>query len=406
MLSKNTYGEFCEKTLIDGTNPCKSNPCYNQGECINQDDISYRCMCIGPYGDSSCKTNTFGICKNNPCQKESICIGNQTDYKCNCIDWTLGKNCEDFFDPCSVATCSNGATCIKRRTLAYECKCANGYTGLRCDQKISDSCLERTCVQGTCELNSTGLYACNCNTNGYEGKFCEIEKCNPKCVHGICRKSNDGSSYSCECSTNYKGQSCAENVCFSGDMMVETKDRGLIQISQLEPNELVKTIDLSSLQTKFTRFVSYLHFDAQITAKYLRIETNSSTLSISHLHLIAKKDLKTNKVDFYHAETLQNDDLIFNAQTKQFLQIKHIKLIHGDGAYAPLTEDGTILVNDILVSCYAKVKNQQIAHFSMRPLIYISKIKSLESTQSIHWYANMLEWLVDLMPSSLSKYIL
>jgi hypothetical protein len=137
---QNTFGEFCEQSSLDGTDPCKTKPCYNEGKCVNLDSISYKCMCNDSYGGTSCKQNALGSCRFNKCQRESICVPLKEDgkhclkikncflskkvlffldYKCNCVDWTLGKNCEVVFDPCQNVNCANGV-CKKRRTLAYE----------------------------------------------------------------------------------------------------------------------------------------------------------------------------------------------------------------------------------------------------------------------------------------------
>jgi hypothetical protein len=95
------------------------------------------------------------------------------DYKCQCPDWTLGKNCEVVFNPCSRVNCMNNGNCLKRRTLAYECNCTQDYTGLLCDQAVLQTCKATRCAYGSCELNQNGQYACACATPGYEGPFCE-----------------------------------------------------------------------------------------------------------------------------------------------------------------------------------------------------------------------------------------
>lgn len=130
-----------------------------------------------------------------------------TDYKCNCLDWTLGRNCENVFNPCTYNPCLNGGTCSKRRTLAYECTCQTGYIGLRCDQRLDESCLKKGCNRGKCMLNETnGQYSCQCGT-GFVGNNCETERCNPKCKNGVCKETGIG-TFRCECTSNYKGAAC------------------------------------------------------------------------------------------------------------------------------------------------------------------------------------------------------
>jgi hypothetical protein len=135
----------------------------------------------------------------------SFCL---LDYRCECPDWTLGKNCEVVFSPCNRVNCQHNSQCLKKRTLAYECNCTQGYTGLLCDQLTSETCLVRPCVDGNCELDINGRYACKCRAAGYSGLFCEIQRCNPNCVKGYCDQDQAG-NYFCRCDSGYSGPACA-----------------------------------------------------------------------------------------------------------------------------------------------------------------------------------------------------
>lgn len=131
------------------------------------------------------------------------------DYKCSCMDWTIGENCEQVINPCDYVSCGLAGSCIKRRTLAYECKCQDGYVGLKCEQPIQETCLSNRCVRGDCLINETGHLSCKCPTTGYGGDSCEIERCSPQCSNGVCKENSYGQFY-CECGSGYKGSSCSE----------------------------------------------------------------------------------------------------------------------------------------------------------------------------------------------------
>lgn len=89
------------------------------------------------------------------------------------------------------------------------------------------------------------------------------------------------------------------------------------------------------------------------------------------------------------------------------------RLVLEDGIYAPLTTEGTLLVDDVVASCYAFVDSQEVAHFAFLPYRVWSSVKSffarrltIEDTrhldvrqdgrtiqEGIHWYASFLYWV-------------
>ncbi len=57
-----------------------------------------------------------------------------TDYKCQCPDLTVGKNCETVFNPCGYVKCLNNGICLKSRTTAYQCNCTSQWSGATCEK--------------------------------------------------------------------------------------------------------------------------------------------------------------------------------------------------------------------------------------------------------------------------------
>ena len=94
------------------------------------------------------------------------------------------------------------------------------------------------------------------------------------------------------------------------------------------------------------------------------------------------------------------------------------------GLYAPLTAQGNLVVDDVLVSCYAATEAHTLAHLAFAPLrlwynlldIYAyltgsENVRSMDGTGSadfdgkgIHWYAKGLYSVVEkTMPSIIRK---
>ncbi|KAJ8314705.1 hypothetical protein KUTeg_006855 [Tegillarca granosa] len=85
---------------------CESGPCKNQGTCLNlQND--YHCLCLpGTSGkDCSIKVSMFlkclasrsgdpNECDSNPCLNNGVCIDGINTYTCQCKGGYAGKNCQ------------------------------------------------------------------------------------------------------------------------------------------------------------------------------------------------------------------------------------------------------------------------------------------------------------------------
>ena len=91
------------------------------------------------------------------------------------------------------------------------------------------------------------------------------------------------------------------------------------------------------------------------------------------------------------------------------------KAILKKGVYAPLTTEGTIVVDGIVASCYAVVDSQWIAQWSYAPFrIYASFMRLFRENVTatarsvsqrpvgVHWYANILYAIAQyILPNSM-----
>jgi hypothetical protein len=84
---------------------------------------------------------------------------------------------------------------------------------------------------------------------------------------------------------------------------------------------------------------------------------------------------------------LKNDKIEYSKVTNIIIEIKK-------GYYAPLTMEGTLLINNILTSCFALVKDHHLAQYYMFPFRYYYKLNKLFylndplyifNSEGLHW---------------------
>nr|XP_056722078.1 lactadherin [Euleptes europaea] len=147
-------------------------------------------------------------------------------------------------DLCEVNQCLNGGTClIGVDSSPFFCICADGFTGIVCNETETGPCHPNPCQNsGVCQLVPSrgdvfSKYVCQCPL-GYEGKHCQntsssfsaldMDECASRpCQNGGICLDLEG-DYACRCISPYLGKTC--NVRCANVLGMET---GSIANSQL-----------------------------------------------------------------------------------------------------------------------------------------------------------------------------
>ena len=121
------------------------------------------------------------------------------------------------------------------------------------------------------------------------------------------------------------------------------------------------------------------------------------SLTSSHLIYVIDKG-------YIKAEKVRLDDLlrVYSNQENKFnnFVVKRINFEFKKGFIAPLTNEGTILVNNVDTSCYAVINSHRLADFFMKPFKLWNQVWSIfeitqyhtdeESTIGINFYSKFL----------------
>ena len=185
---------------------------------------------------------------------------------------------------------------------------------------------------------------------------------------------------------------CLEAECFPSDATVEVLDVGKVQLSSLKIGQQVRTIDDQN-QLTYSPIIAFLHRDQNEEGSYIRVRTKNALIELSPRHLIHRRNS-----GFVWAEKLSKGDEILvlsskHANKTEWEAVTDVKDIEKQGLMAPLTEQGTIIVNNVHASCYALVRSHTIGHMALTPYRLYRRLfgrSSDNSASPILNYANVL----------------
>jgi hypothetical protein len=147
----------------------------------------------------------------------------------------------------------------------------------------------------------------------------------------------------------------------------------------------------------------------------MNIETYSNmSLRVSTTHLIPVPG-----GEYKYAKRLFREDkiLAYDEKAKRQIEdkIRSILIEPVQGYVAPLTMSGTILVNNILASCYAVVESHALGHSVMAPVrwwytlnnqlshLIDAKTQIEQQANGTHWYPQLLASVTDQFLTSVIK---
>ncbi|XP_013408710.1 protein crumbs homolog 1 isoform X2 [Lingula anatina] len=229
---------------------CDSQPCLNNGVCVNRADIPHGFEC-------KCRGNTYGKwCNKVPCAAHAECIevkmsGNlkkrplnsagcnaKNDQYCLCQKNFFGNGYMSCSEICEDRSCSNNRTCVYLDGRDAKCQCSEGSVSTckkvscaanaECVLEKQYGKIEKKPEENNDCFQSSGRY-CVCKKgfkgNGYSS-CTKITACDSQpCLNGGTCTDLDNGDFRCHCSGGTSGRVCNIVSCATNaECVVKLKD--------------------------------------------------------------------------------------------------------------------------------------------------------------------------------------
>lgn len=208
--------------------------------------------------------------------------------------------------------------------------------------------------------------------------------------------------------------------CFPASAKLTLNTGEVITMKNLKIGDEVQTIDAKTNEFMYTEVITFLHKDSsQEMFQDIKGE-DGGRLVISPKHLVySGKTRETMMMKF--ADEVKTGDFILANGTE--IRVTTVMTVNDSGMYAPMTRDGTMVVNGVYVSCYADWRSHEVSHLVMAPVrlwFYLSNVARYvanfvglswltnkdgsgdEMFEGIHVYADVLMKLVHYLPKGIS----
>lgn len=223
--------------------------------------------------------------------------------------------------------------------------------------------------------------------------------------------------------------------CFPGDSVVTTSFGEKKLMKDLRVGESVLALSDDGL-LRLSKVLLFLDRSETALTKYVTLVTNTGkSITATPTHLVLRWE-KPERSQIRHANPVYakrvriNDTLLTvvgdNAggrrlRTERVVDVRHTEKT---GLYAPLTVDGTVVVDNVVASCYAVLDNQWLAHLAFLPVRMVAAARTslygliwrlghplslssadcrdesslpdtVQPADGIHWYPRMLYAISD-----------
>ncbi|ESO82723.1 hypothetical protein LOTGIDRAFT_229767 [Lottia gigantea] len=162
------------------------------------------------------------------------------------------------------------------------------------------------------------------------------------------------------------------DCCFPGqETSFVTLKNDKRRIEDVEVGDEVKVIT-DQLEFRYSRVYALGHKNKDRKTMFIELGTASSRIPISPRHFIKIYD-NGNIIEKFAKDVKVGDTLLIDNNDQlveePVLEIDHVE---AQGLYAPFTEEGNIIINNVVASCYAEVKSS-LAHKLLSPIRGLSR---------------------------------
>lgn len=185
----------------------------------------------------------------------------------------------------------------------------------------------------------------------------------------------------------------SSGACFSGESLVEDMERGIIAMKELSIGSMVATSDGWATVTTF------LHWHSDQPTAALRIAHELGYLTLTGKHMVFEQ-LADGTKRAIPAEAVEEGTTLLTIVNGKALPSRVVGVTRTTmtGYYAPLTSSGTIVVNNVVASCYSKDGyefSHEFVNHLMSPIRppFMSRLSYKPEQGKIHVYARFLKTL-------------
>ncbi|CAG5896049.1 unnamed protein product [Menidia menidia] len=214
--------------------------------------------------------------------------------------------------------------------------------------------------------------------------------------------------------------------CFPGSSTVSLQDGSTKAIRDLRTGDRVLAADTQGNPT-YTDFITFLDRDTTTRRVFYVIETElgqTVTLTAAHLIFVDRDNSTEQRMSAVFASDVRPGQkvLVVGAERRLLepVTVKRIYKQKHEGSFAPVTAQGTLVVDQVLASCYAVIEDHDLAHWALAPVrlahwvssfLFSSQPEASAQNDGVHWYSKVLyqlgTWLLDshsIHPLGMSVY--
>ncbi|CAM5146806.1 unnamed protein product [Eretmochelys imbricata] len=194
--------------------------------------------------------------------------------------------------------------------------------------------------------------------------------------------------------------------CFPARALATLESGARTPLWALRPGQRVLAMDEQGRAT-YSDFLAFLDKEASAPTTFHVIETQEPPrrLALTPAHLLFVAENSTAPAARFQAafaSHVRPGHYVLVAEVGMSLRPARVVDVSTQtdfGAYAPLTRHGTLVVDDVVASCFALVQEQWLAQLAFWPLRLYHSLAGGHRTQpeGVHWYSGLLYHLGRLL---------